>query len=357
MASVIVPVYNVAAYLEECVESIRGQTYTNLQIILVDDGSTDESGRMCDALAKEDPRIQVIHKENGGLSSARNAGLDISKGVYIYFVDSDDWVERTMVEETLTLMERGGYDQCVWGMNVVEEGKPSYYWGRGKPLLLRFREPEERKRFLCRWFLSYRLGWTVWSRVYRRDVIEQHGLRFQNEREIGAEDLDFTFRYLAFCESLYYIPKAFYAYRQRNGSIMQTNSVEIRMVRCLHMIRRQERILSGLELFQPFYFYSGVVLAGFMDNFTREQSVRQGLVQARALFQDTEEWDYLAGQARLAARDRSGLRRTCGWYLGGRVFAFFQFILDGNPEPLRRRIWVRRRYEGLRDVKTLLNRR
>ena len=105
LISVIVPVYNVAAWLPRCVDSVLTQTYQNLEILLIDDGSTDASGEICDAYAEKDPRIRVIHKKNGGLSSARNAGLDVSNGQYIGFVDSDDWIEPEMYEKMLALME------------------------------------------------------------------------------------------------------------------------------------------------------------------------------------------------------------------------------------------------------------
>ena len=91
LISVIVPIYNVERYLEKCVNSILVQTYSNLEIILVDDGSPDNCPQLCDQLAKKDSRIVVVHKKNGGLSSARNAGIDIARGEYIGFVDSDDW--------------------------------------------------------------------------------------------------------------------------------------------------------------------------------------------------------------------------------------------------------------------------
>lgn len=105
LISVIVPVYNVETYLEQCVNSIRAQTYSNLEIILVNDGSKDNSGRICDRLAQEDGRIHVIHKENGGVSSARNAGLDYAHGEYIAFVDGDDYIDETMYEKLLGKME------------------------------------------------------------------------------------------------------------------------------------------------------------------------------------------------------------------------------------------------------------
>ena len=98
LVSVIVPVYNVAPYLEQCLDSIVNQTYRNLEIILVDDGSTDESGTICDRYAEQDARIQVVHKENGGQSSARNVALDMMTGEWVLFVDSDDWIELNTLE-------------------------------------------------------------------------------------------------------------------------------------------------------------------------------------------------------------------------------------------------------------------
>ena len=98
LVSVIVPVYNVAPYLEQCLDSIVNQTYRNLEIILVDDGSTDESGAICDRYAEQDSRIQVVHKENGGQSSARNVALDMMTGEWVLFVDSDDWIELNTLE-------------------------------------------------------------------------------------------------------------------------------------------------------------------------------------------------------------------------------------------------------------------
>ena len=101
LVSVIVPVYNVEEYLARCVDSILSQTYRNLEVILVDDGAKDSSGTICDSYAQRDTRVKVVHKENGGLSSARNAGIDIARGEYLEFVDSDDWLEPDAVESML----------------------------------------------------------------------------------------------------------------------------------------------------------------------------------------------------------------------------------------------------------------
>ena len=106
--SIIVPVYNIEEYLPRCIESILNQTYNNLELILVDDGSKDKSGEICDAYAKKDNRVVVLHKENGGSSSARNAGIAIAKGEYLGFVDSDDYIEPDMYEKMVAVIEKTG---------------------------------------------------------------------------------------------------------------------------------------------------------------------------------------------------------------------------------------------------------
>ena len=123
LISVIVPIYKVEAYLKKCIKSIQNQTYSNLEIILVDDGSPDGCGAICDRYAKEDTRIRVIHKENGGLSDARNKGLDIATGEYILFVDSDDYIHPQMVEILLQHLEVVDADMAVCGFKTVEENE------------------------------------------------------------------------------------------------------------------------------------------------------------------------------------------------------------------------------------------
>ncbi len=122
LISVIVPVYNVEKYLRKCIDSILSQTYTNLEIILVDDGSVDNSGRICDEYKEKDSRIVVIHKENGGLSSARNAGLDMAHGEYIGFIDSDDYIGSDMYEELYKNMQDNNADLSICGILDLYQG-------------------------------------------------------------------------------------------------------------------------------------------------------------------------------------------------------------------------------------------
>ena len=115
LVSVIIPVYNVGEYLQTCIDSVKRQTYKDLQIILVDDGSTDGSGLICDKAAKEDDRIRVIHRTNGGLSAARNSGIEEANGEYICFIDSDDWVDESFVERLYQLAEKDNADVAACG--------------------------------------------------------------------------------------------------------------------------------------------------------------------------------------------------------------------------------------------------
>lgn len=119
LISIVVPVYNVKQFLTKCLNSIISQTYSNLEIIVVDDGSTDGSATICDDYAKKDKRISVIHKENGGLASARNAGIDVAKGTYIGFVDSDDYIEPYMYEKLLQAILKYSCNIAVCGINYV----------------------------------------------------------------------------------------------------------------------------------------------------------------------------------------------------------------------------------------------
>ena len=116
--SVIIPIYKVEEFIHECVESVLSQTYKDFEILLVDDGSTDSCGEICDDFSKSDNRIKVIHKQNGGLSDARNVGLSLARAEYIYFLDSDDWIENNLLECVLEKMEKG-YDMVVFNYYTV----------------------------------------------------------------------------------------------------------------------------------------------------------------------------------------------------------------------------------------------
>ncbi len=211
LISVIVPVYKVEAYLDRCVQSIVDQSYRNLEIILVDDGSPDKCPEMCDAWADKDPRIRVIHKDNGGLSDARNAGMTAATGEYISFVDSDDWIAPEMLEKLFEAMERDDSDIAACTVKMVwEDESPSMLLTVKENRILNPLEAE--KALLEETFLKQ----PVWYKLYRRNVAE--GLLFP----LGKYHEDVFWSYLAVGRAcrVSVIDYIGYFYFQRRGSIM-----------------------------------------------------------------------------------------------------------------------------------------
>lgn len=191
MLSVIIPVYNVEPYLSSCLDSVIGQTYQNLEIILVDDGSTDNSGLICDDYALKDMRIQVIHKENGGLSSARNAALDIAKGEYIAFLDSDDYLDTTAFEKCMARLLKTSADVCMFSHYTLNNEECIAH---AIPLERDLYQNEEIQKEILPRFIGKKQGERelagfVCRQVFKRSVIGR--IRFRSEREYFAEDVVF----------------------------------------------------------------------------------------------------------------------------------------------------------------------
>ena len=190
LVSLIVPIYNVEIYIHECVISLTNQTYPNIEIILVDDGSPDNSGSIIDGLAKTDQRILVIHKKNGGVSSARNEGLSIAKGKYLMFVDGDDYCEPDYVSYFVSLMESSG---C--GIGV----------GRNAFHREDLEQPVESIKVLdsldiVKGIYANRFGVAVWNKIYLHSIIQEHDLRFNTDFWY-AEGMLFNIQYLQIIEN------------------------------------------------------------------------------------------------------------------------------------------------------------
>lgn len=212
LISVIVPIYNVESYLDKCVSSIVNQTYSNLEIILVDDGSPDNCPAICDAWVEKDSRIQVIHKTNGGLSDARNAGIAVATGSLIAFVDSDDWIERDFFEYLYEAMDSYSADVAECSTRFVDE----------KGIVLRIRKVATENAncltALRRLVLEDGVYQTVWDKLYRREVIQD--IPF----EVGKynEDEFWTDQVLMKSNSVAFVSRPLYNYLQRGGSIIGT---------------------------------------------------------------------------------------------------------------------------------------
>lgn len=211
--SVIVPVYNAEKYIRRCVGTLTGQTYKNLEILLVDDGSRDDSGGICDDLAKEDERIRVIHKENGGLVSAWNKGFDYSTGEYVSFVDSDDWVDFNMIEEMSAALT-GNPKEIIAGDYVIEkeDGSRRYVWQALPP-------GEYDRAAIEREVIPNLLGrenrYVTMSRCMKligRELIAENR-KYSDARAVFGEDVTVMLPSLIDCERLVVMDhKAYYHY-------------------------------------------------------------------------------------------------------------------------------------------------
>ena len=212
LVSVIVPVYNVEKYLNKCIDSIISQTYKNLEIILVDDGSPDNSGAICDEYAKKDTRIRVIHKENGGVSSARNVGIEISNGNWISFIDSDDWIEEDYFEIMLNEAKKENADIVFCGYNRIWKNKVETINGF-----------EDNKSFNSKEYLINALTPQTGIGFCHMKIIKRNSIgqiRFNNELVVG-EDALFNVEISKNIEKAFFCKKALYNYRNNESSVVK----------------------------------------------------------------------------------------------------------------------------------------
>lgn len=224
--SIIVAIYKVEKYLRQCLDSIIGQTYAAMEIILVDDGSPDRCGEICDGYAETDPRIHVIHKENEGLGMARNSGLSIATGDYVMYVDSDDWLEKDMVEKLVTAMEREAADFAVCGyQKQTDSGKVLAKYPCCNVATV-FEEKEIVEKVLLP-ILGARPDarsdiereMCVWTNMYRMSLMKENEIRFVSERVYLSEDLFYNIRYLMKVRRAVFIPECLYHYRFNQVSL------------------------------------------------------------------------------------------------------------------------------------------
>ena len=247
--SVILPVYNVENYLERCVLSVENQSFSDYELILVDDGATDASGAMCDDLASQYNNIVVVHKENGGLSSARNAGLESAKGEYIWFVDSDDWIEPGALNHLYELTAQDKPELVKFGYYRVAEkctpvsvaAAPGLYTGKDTQILqdLAF-------------YHTGNIGLSAWSYLYRRKFLQHHGLQFVSERQIGSEDYLFNLEALLLAKTIRVTSGILYSYEQRQGSLTQRyrKNLPQQYTRLYTLLRENYEKAGGLKQYE-----------------------------------------------------------------------------------------------------------
>ena len=246
--SVIIPIYNVEAYLSECLVSIVNQSYKDLEILLVDDGSTDNSGKICDEWAEKDKRIRVFHKDHEGVSVARNTGMLECKGQLIAFVDSDDWLEPDMYE---LMVERFIHSEA----DVVMCGYYSYLLGRAEPIVKGILPTKDGTFEDAVFSIIKRNGYynSIWNKMFRRETIVQDQKIVLMDPNISfGEDELWLFEVLHGCKCISFIPQALYHWRSREGSLSRGEGLTRGKMSVVEARKRSMGFLPSSESVQCF---------------------------------------------------------------------------------------------------------
>lgn len=211
LVSVVIPVYNISEYVTKCLQSVLSQSYTDLEVIVVDDGSTDDSGKICDKVALKDSRVKVYHRKNGGLSSARNFGISKARGKYVALIDGDDFVRWDFVEAMVNVAEKSGAEVTICGFDefVPEEKVLS-----GKEAAIKLLVEQENMEIVA------------WNKLYLRELFDEIKYPVGEKHEDSLT----TYKILAKAKKVCYVPKSLYCYVERPGSIMS----EVKLVERLN---------------------------------------------------------------------------------------------------------------------------
>lgn len=276
LVSVIVPVYKVEAYLDKCVRSILSQTYREMEVILVDDGSPDGCGRMCDEYAQKDSRVRVIHKKNGGLSDARNAGVKEAVGKYLLFVDSDDWIREDLIEKTVETAEQHSADIVQFDYYCVENGREEVRTC-SLPADRTLNLAEEKGLLLA--------PPASWTKLFNREFYMKTGCFFPEG--LYFEDLGTTPLFFLAAERIVYLKEPLYYYLIRDNSIMTGKNYE---KSCHDKIEIVNRILAYYKAKNAF------------DRFREELEY---LVFLNAYFEPSKELALVKGDKKYLERYRS----------------------------------------------------
>ncbi len=230
MISIIVPVYNSEKYLDQCIQSILSQTYTDFELLLIDDGSTDSSGAICDKYAEQDSRVRVFHKENGGVSSVRNLGLDNAKGEWIGWVDSDDYIDAEMYEHMYNAAIQNKVDMVCCDVEIV--------YAKGKRVLSYNNEYEDHELMRECLVPITEVYFAMWNKLVSRNLYDVNKIRASVEASMW-EDVELMTKIRFFSKSTYVINTPYYHYNKTNDSSMTNSSIIYRAVK-----EQVERVIS-----------------------------------------------------------------------------------------------------------------
>lgn len=336
--SVIVPVYNVEKFLPRCLDSIQNQKYVNYEVIMVDDGSQDGSGAICEQYAGRYPNWKSIHQVNSGLAAARNTGLDNATGKYIVFLDSDDYIEKELLMKAYVVLEEDGFDICSFSSRRIDEDGHFLYEQRFHDMVEVWEDVQaEQERFLMDYFLQYKGGWEVCFHVFRRDIIENRKIRFDSTLKF-AEDLPFTFEYMLYVDRYAKLPDILYNYTKRSGSL----------TRSFQMKRQVQGVLCRdyADMYKAVKKYdakkyddrkAAVIYAAMHRYFTREYLSYMSMDELRDILWQSEESELIRQLICLLRKQKEELQNLYGLEEGGRLYCLMMFLLDGSHRKYTKR--------------------
>lgn len=217
--SIIMPVYNSEKYLRKAVDSVLNQDFEEFELIMVDDGSKDHSGEICDEYAEKYSNVKVVHKENGGICSARNAGLEVAEGEYIGFCDNDDLYLPHLIKDNYRLAKDNDVDLMRYAKIKRLEKDDGRIWEIHVPIQDMFIERSE----FYKHYRNIRREDTIWTAFYKREILERYHIRFDERFRYGSEDLNFNLQFLMHCEKLGFNSKAYYSWTQRESHSTSRN--------------------------------------------------------------------------------------------------------------------------------------
>jgi glycosyltransferase involved in cell wall biosynthesis len=264
--SIIVPVYNVESFIHECIKSILEQTFIDFELILVDDGSSDNSGSICDEYSKIDKRIKVIHKENGGQSSARNRGIDAANGEFIGFVDSDDWVHHDMYRTLYSLGMETNAEIIACNLLKFDKNSTGHLYTNNTTDQL-----FDRNSAMHELYLNERLTFSPCNKLYKKELFQ--GIRFKEGYIL--EDMDFAYRIIHQANRIYYTGQALYNYRYNETSTMRKvfakqrlDEFEVR--KNMYLFYRENYPGIANEVYAE-WFLSGLMLYINMEKYFKDE--------------------------------------------------------------------------------------
>ena len=259
--SVIVPVYNAEKYIKRCIDSVLNQSYKKFELILVDDGSNDSSGSICDEYAEKYAEIKVIHKANEGVSAARNTGLDIANGDYVIFIDSDDYIKENYFESVIEIVSDYRYDIIGYNNYKVYEDHIEEVLRCKKSIGVK--NISDNIGAIKNLISSF-----IWAKAFKKDIIQRNNLRFDTEYSLG-EDTKFLYQYIYYIDSFYASNKPMYYYNKTNSGTLSTKYVSNMASIIAATLNEYDRLIDKNSDFRNVFIETGryaVILSFFIDN-------------------------------------------------------------------------------------------